>query len=341
MTPAIVKSLDAKLARLVADTSCRDFILADAKDADMGAGIAAPGPAEEHDGAGFKYRSLSDYRQQMREIARQGLIDIMLMSPSSSEILVGDERGFESSPVTPAVRANDSSDIWLAGSGSYCREPSRPFRSALVAELSSPYHGPGSPGWKVDLALYSLTFNNDAALDCNSLEQYRAFRGEAADQGLRHFLEVFAPNAPVRPIENTARFVNDSIARTLAGIGRRARPLFLKMPYLGPAAVEELRHYDSSLILGVLGGSAGTAHDAFALVEQAKRYGARAALFGRKILHAEDPLAFVRLLRNVADEEIKAAEAVRAYHAELERARVRPRRSMDDDLRLTDPMLAV
>ena len=38
------KSLDEKLARIAADPSCNDFILADAKDADMAFGVRAPGP---------------------------------------------------------------------------------------------------------------------------------------------------------------------------------------------------------------------------------------------------------------------------------------------------------
>ena len=43
------KSLDIKLGRILSDSSVDDFILADAKDADMGFGIAAPGPADgEH-----------------------------------------------------------------------------------------------------------------------------------------------------------------------------------------------------------------------------------------------------------------------------------------------------
>ena len=42
MTNAKNKSLDAKLARLAADSACRDFILADAKDADMAFGLSAP-----------------------------------------------------------------------------------------------------------------------------------------------------------------------------------------------------------------------------------------------------------------------------------------------------------
>src|SRR6478736_9234732 len=37
------KTLDEKLARIVANPSCNDFILADAKDADMAYGVAAPG----------------------------------------------------------------------------------------------------------------------------------------------------------------------------------------------------------------------------------------------------------------------------------------------------------
>ena len=37
------KSLDRKLAAIHADPNCREFILADAKDADMAFGIGAPG----------------------------------------------------------------------------------------------------------------------------------------------------------------------------------------------------------------------------------------------------------------------------------------------------------
>jgi len=42
-----------------------------------------------------------------------GLVDIMLMSASTSEILTIQERIFDASPVTPAVRANDSTDIHI------------------------------------------------------------------------------------------------------------------------------------------------------------------------------------------------------------------------------------
>jgi hypothetical protein len=47
--------------------------------------------------------------------------------------------------------------------------------------------------------------------------------------------------------------------------------------------MEEMCGYDSALVVGVLGSSAGATFDAFSLVCEAKRHGARAALFGRKI----------------------------------------------------------
>jgi hypothetical protein len=60
-----MKSLDFKLAHIHADpASARDFILADAKDADMAWGLAATGA----DVANGHPRSLADYRDQMREM---------------------------------------------------------------------------------------------------------------------------------------------------------------------------------------------------------------------------------------------------------------------------------
>ena len=112
------KSLDQKLARILADPSCRDFILADAKDADMAFGLSAPGKSPEHYAGEANFRTLDEYRDLIRQIVAQGLVDIMLMSASTSEILTIGERLFDSSHITPAVRANDTSDIWLAaGSG--------------------------------------------------------------------------------------------------------------------------------------------------------------------------------------------------------------------------------
>lgn len=333
------KSLDRKLVRILADPGCRDFILADAKDADMAYGLAAPGQSPEYHGPEARFRTLDQYRQLMRDIVRQGLVDIMLMSASSSEVLTIRERLFDSSPVTPAVRANDTTDIWLAaGTGRYSQQPSLPFRTATIDQImcGKAECEPGERRLGADLGLYSVTFNNDALLDRQTLEAYKAFRLEAEAKGFRHFLEVFSPNAPGgQAPEDIPRFVNDHIVRALAGVTSRGRPLFLKIPYYGPAAMEALARYDRSLVVGILGGSAGTTLDAFYMLWEAKKYGARAALYGRKINSAEHQLTFVQYLRRVADDEIEPAEAVRAYHADLQRMGIRPQRSLEDDLQRT------
>ena len=104
------KSLDIKIRNILADPSSNDFIIADAKDGDMGFGVAAPGlnPEPSH----LEFGSVTDHRSNMRSIVEQGLVDIMLMSVSASEQLTLEERIFDNSTVTPAIRANDTSDIW-------------------------------------------------------------------------------------------------------------------------------------------------------------------------------------------------------------------------------------
>ncbi len=335
----MLKSLDRKIARILADSSCRDFILADAKDADMAFGLSSPGRSPEHHSGEARFRTLDEYRQQMREIVAQGLVDIMLMSASSNETLAIRERLFENSHITPAVRANDTTDIWLAhGSGRYAQQPSQPFRSATIdhiqcgkAECSAEERHLGA-----NLGLYSVTFNNDVNLDIRTLEAYKAFRLEAEKKGFRHFLEVFDPNACEHQPSNLPRFINDHIARTLAGVTERGRPLFLKIVYHGPAAMEALAKYDSSLVVGILGGSAGTTFDAFHMLWEAKKYGARVALYGRKINNAEHQLSFIQFLRAVADDELAPEEAVKAYHGALQKLGIRPQRALADDLQQTE-----
>jgi hypothetical protein len=329
------KSLDEKLIRILANPSCNDFILADAKDADMAYGVSAPGVKDGRAPEHKRYRTIQEFRDQIREIVEQKLVDIMLMSASTSDVLAVREQLFDKSPVTPAIRANDTTDIWLAGSSAnYGSQPSLPFRTAILDEVmdigSAPVFGMNRP--QVNLGLYSITLNNDAILDRASLEAYRAFREEARHKDFRHFLEVFVPNAPVKPVADVPRFVNDSIARLLAGAGVSTRPIFLKIPYFGPEALEQLVSYDSSVVVGILGGSAGTTFDAFQMLWEAKKYGAHAALFGRKINCAEHQLTFVSYLRRLADGEIAPTEAVRAYHADLEKLKIRPTRSLEADL---------
>jgi hypothetical protein len=334
----VEKSLDQKLKRIHADPhGCKDFILADAKDADMALAIGAPGRSPEAHSGELRYRSLVEFRDMIVQIVEQGLVDIMLMSASTNEHLTLRKRIFDQSPVTPAARVNDTTDIHIIRGSRYPTQPSLPFRTATLDHIQCGHVEckPEERPLGANLGLYSITFNNDAELDREALAEYKSFRLEAERKGFRHFLEVFDPNRP-EAVEagKIPEFINDAIVRTLGGVTETGRPLFLKMVYHGPKAMEELVHYDPHLIVGILGGSAGTTYDAFKLLSEAKKYGARVALFGRKINNAENQLAFIRFLRLIADAEINAEEAVRAYHGVLQRLGIPAHRSLEDDLQL-------
>jgi hypothetical protein len=325
-----VKKIDAKLRNIRAGSYApADFMIADAKDADMGAGIGMGGPRRRPDGTlDGRMRTRREYLDAIKAVVAQGIIDISLVSASNLELLI-EEGVFADSSVQPAIRANETTDVWGGlRHGKYAISRSIPYRSAVL-----PHAG-------TDLGLYSITFNNEIEADLRTLEAFNQFRADARAAGFRYFLEVFNPNAPVDLDRSMIpQFVNDHIVRALAGVVKADRPLFLKIPYNGPAALEELAEFDPTLIVGVLGGGAGTTRDAFELLYQAQRHGGRLALFGRKINLAESPLALIALMRDVADGTIAPAEAVRAYHAALQSEDIRPERSLDEDLQITEPPL--
>lgn len=336
---AVTKSLDEKLARIHADPGgARDFILADAKDADMALSIGAPGKSPERwpDGE-VRHRTLAEFRDTIEEIVAQGLVDIMLMSASTSELLTIQKRIFDNSRITPAARANDTTDIHIVRGGRYASQPSLPFRTATLDHIQCGKSAckPEERSLGANLGLYSITFTNDSERDRANLEAYKAFRLEAETKGFRHFLEVFDPNIEgvVSP-EHLPGYINDCIVRALGGVTGRGRPDFLKIVYHGPRAMEELVHYDPHLVVGILGGAAGTTYDAFKLLAEAKKYGGRVALFGRKINNAEHQLAFIRFLRLIADGEVAPEEAVHAYHGTLQALSITPHRPLDKDMEL-------
>ena len=341
----MIKTLDTKIAEILSDPSrSKAFIIADAKDADMAFGVAAPGPRRSSKANPYDtdWRTLEDFRAQIRDIVQQGIVDIMLLSASNIEALVMKERLFENSAVTPAARANDTSDIWAVRGGKYPREASRSFRTATIDHIMYGHLDP-QPKEKVtgaDLGLYSITFTNDLDAERDALREFQEFRLEAERKGFRYFLEVFNPNIEPGIAETEIpAFVNDQIIRSLAGVTNRGRPLFLKIAYNGPEALAELVSYDPQLIVGILGGSAGTTYDAFKLISDAQKYGARVALFGRKINLSEDPLTFIEMLRRIVDQEITAEEAVKAYHDTMQRLGIRPFRELAEDMQLTGTMM--
>ncbi|WP_027183699.1 hypothetical protein [Desulfovibrio inopinatus] len=309
--------------------SPKDFIIADAKDGDMAMGAAAPGPDCKRPG---QFLTKAAYLDKMRAIVASGLVDIMLMSASSAEVLMKDDV-LEKSDVTPAVRFNDTTDIWFARGNRYCDKPSRPF-SGLNLEACPK---------GVKLGLYSITYSNDLDADYASLEAYKAFRHHATKRDVCHFLEVFNPNPALDvglSAEELPAFINDSILRTLAPVTSKEAPLFLKIAYNGPAAMEELASYDpNNIVVGILGGSKGTTRDTFELLFKAEKYGARVALFGRKINLSEHPIALVQLMRAVVEKSVTPEEAVRAYHGELEKSGYTPALPLDQDIIISDPIL--
>ena len=104
------------------------------------------------------------------------------------------------------------------------------------------------------------------------VDAYREFREDAVKHKFRHFLEVFNPNAPQNlDPELMPFYVNDMIMRVLAGMAKVERPLFLKMPFNGRKAMEELASHDPGLVIGILGGSAGTTRDCFELLSQGEK----------------------------------------------------------------------
>src|SRR5436189_5146638 len=173
------KSLDSKLARIHADPSgCKDFILADAKDADMALAIGAPGKSPEAHSGELRYRSLAEFRDIIEQIVEQGLVDVMLMSASTSEVLTINKRIFDKSHVTPAARVNDTTDIHIVRGSKYPTQPSLPFRTATLDHIQCGHLDcqPAERALGANLGLYSITFNNDSALDRSALEEYKQFR---------------------------------------------------------------------------------------------------------------------------------------------------------------------
>jgi hypothetical protein len=310
------------------------FIIADARDADMAWGIPAAGPPHPPDPA-RRWRSMPEFRGEIRDMVADGTIDILLASVSQMSLLAHRDGLFRDSGVTPAIRANDTTDIWSARGARYGECASRPFATCRLEEAMFC----GNPGGEpvIDLGLYSITFNNELAADRDSMLAFKDFRAEAKRLGFRYFLEVFAPNLPgrVSPAD-MPHFVNDSICRLLGGVPVPDWPVFLKIPFLDPGALEDLAAHDpENLIVGILGGAAGTTADAFQLIADAQKHGARAALFGRKIKEAELPVAFVRHLRRIVEGNLSPAEAVKSYHGEMQSAGIPPKRPLAEDGVLT------
>lgn len=326
--------LDTKLANIRAGRyTPADFMIADAKDGDVGAGVTASG--FDWSAKPKRRRTRQEFVAHIEEVVRHDVVDLMLVSQSNLELL-DERRAFVGSAVKPAIRGNLETMCWAGvRHGRYAEAPSRPFRDTHLRRAIANYPTTGT-----DLCLYSVCFTNDPDRDVRTLEEFAAFRAEAAACGMKYFYEIFNPNVDIGMTRaEIGEFVNDHILKSLASVPRAERPLFLKTVYNGPAALEELASYDSELIVGILGGGAGTTRDTFELIAQTERYGGRLALFGRKINLAEAPLRLIELMRAVVEGAMATDEAVRAYHGALQTLGIAPARSLADDLQITEEVL--
>ena len=223
----VEKSLDRKLQEIKANPDSKAFIIADAKDADMAFGITSTGhySPEYHHGE-LQFRSIQEYRDMMRKIVNQGLVDIMLMSASSNEVLTIQDRLFDQSHITPACRANDTTDIHVVRGSAYVTMASRPFRSATIDHMQcgKAECKPEERHLGANLGLYSTTFNNDLERDLASLVAFKHFRLEAEQKGFRYFWEIFDPNMPNAVDPEKTRPIYQRCHHPHTGWCNRARP---------------------------------------------------------------------------------------------------------------------
>ena len=322
-----MRRIDDKMAKITSgDYAPRDFIMTFAKDADLIRGRSAPG-LDDHG----QMRSLGDYRADVARVIESDLADIVLTSLTTAEVLA-EQGSYGRSKATPAVRLNDPTDLWRVRGGSYADQPARPYRS-LRLDAIKPY---------ANLGVYSMTFYNDVTQDRETLRAYSDFRDIATAVGARHFLEITDPACPVDTGDTDyAFFRNDVLVRSLAGVARRERPLFVAVGYHGPAAMEELAGWDPSrFVVGVSCCCNGTTtRDCLEMLVQAERHGARVGSFSREAFPCEEPVLLLRAMRRVIRDGTSSFDAVKAYHNDLRNAGLRPARDLQEDVEITVPVL--
>jgi DhnA family fructose-bisphosphate aldolase class Ia len=321
-----MRRIDEKLANITSGNyGPRDFIMTFGKDADLLRGCSATGV----DAQG-RPRPLAAYRADVKRVIESDQADIVLTSLSTAEILA-ESGAYSHTSVTPAVRLNDPTDRWRVRGGAYPAYPALPFRSSRLDAVK-----PVS-----NLGLYGLTFYNDPVQDHATLQAYSDFLDLASRVGIRHFLQLSDPSFRIDTGDvDYAAYRNDILIRSLAGIARRERPLFIEVDYHGPASMEELANWHpAKLVVGITGCAGGTTRDCLERLAQAEKHGARLASFSRESFACEDPVLMLATMRRIVREGMSSFEAVKAYHDDLRREGLTPNRALQDDAELTCPML--
>ena len=242
--------IDDKLARIRAgDYAKGDFIIADAKDGDMGPSMRSCGPRRRKDGTQDGFRTRGEFLDSVEAIVRQDVVDVMLTSLSNYEALAA--RGvYEGSRVMPA--------------GSAPTTPPTSGCSAAPATRLSPRARSAAPTWRAqrrsDASSASTrspsttTSTGTTPRSITSRGSARTRRRTTSGTSWRSSTRTRRATSPPRDVPG---FVSDAMMRCLAGLTKAERPEFLKIAYNGPAALEELAAYDPSVVVGILGRRRG------------------------------------------------------------------------------------
>lgn len=267
------------------------------------------------------FRRRDEFLQLMRQIARDGYVDALLMTPADAEVLAVEERLFEEIPVTPIVRMNAETNIWNPRHGQYRSDLSLPFQTVSVADARYCEKLMCSArDCHVGIGLYSITLNNDVSADARTLNAYLTFAAEVGKTpGFDHLLEVFLPNVNLPGMDDMARgqYVADSIVRTMSYLRKHQRPLFIKTEYTGREVWEELTRFDPTLVIGALGGPRRSARHTLQLAYDVTEYGGKVILFGRAVFTEESPRLIAKMLRAVLDRAKTPEEAHAEYQREV------------------------
>ena len=130
--------LDEKLARIRAGAYRRsDFIIADAKDPDMGPGLHCGRDRARRDGTSTRLRTRAEFLDSIEAVVKQDIVDIMLASASNLERLVQRKRLRRARASSPRSAPTTRPTSGSIAAPNHPKHPSRPFRSASLSRVRS------------------------------------------------------------------------------------------------------------------------------------------------------------------------------------------------------------
>ena len=175
------KSLDQKLKRIHADPhGCKDFILADAKDADMALAIGAPGRSPEAHSGELQHRTLAEYRTRYAQYHRDPDVQALHLAL----------------PIIPLVDDHELADgAWAGGSDAHDPAEHGPWEDRREDAFRA--REEWLPVRRPDPAWHRAHFTDPRALVPDSLMPSFAFLSERDQDDLAAYLVSLDRSAPL------------------------------------------------------------------------------------------------------------------------------------------------